>query len=1050
MKLANFSVHRPVTILMIMIALVIVGSIAVPLLPVDLYPNLEIPSATVSVSWSGASPGQIEQQITKPIENAMATVTGVTSISSNSRTGSSNVTLQFNYGTNIDQATLTMRDKLDRVRRQLPSDADAPVVSRVDPNSTPIMTLALYGKTDLVTLRDIADNIVSPDVQRSDGVASVGVTGGRVRQIQILVEPSRLQQYNISFSTLVSALGNDNSSTDAGLVNKGSQLVPLHIDGDFKSIADIGKVQVQLGRGQTIALSELGKIIDTYQDVTLEARKDGEASVSLSVLKQSDGNTVSVSSNIQQSLQEIQSKLPEGMHIAVLNDSAKFIRDSLRTVVEHTLLGGVFSVIILLFFLRSVRATLIIGVVIPISIISTFSMMYFSHQTINTITLGGLALGLGSLVDFAVVVLESIFRKRHEGLSPEEAAKVGTAEVGTAVMASALAQIAVFAPTAFISGLVKQFFWPMALVVCFSHIAAWFAAVTLVPMLAAKILRKKVDEELPAGRSFNPLIWFGRGMERVTGVYGRLLKWSMLHRWVIISITVILFAGSVYSVRFVGSELTPKTDQGQVNLNINLPQGTDFAVTNQVATTLETRLKDVPEIDSVFTSVGSAGGGAFQSSATNTGSIQIRLKPLSERKKTTDQVAEQIRTLTTGFAGAQIGVSVPAGVRLPGIGGGGNFGGGDIQVNLSGPDLAVLQKLGDLVAQEITSVDGTRNVQNTLDRSIPQFNLTIDRDAAAHYGVSLRDVMSALRTAYQGSVATQFKTASSQISVLVKYPNDFTNKLENFNNVTINTAGGTVVPVSLIAKVEPGTGPAQIRRQDQNRVATVQASVFGASVGEVSALVKQKIDAIQPPDGYQVTLGGQQTSQNDSFKSLYLVLLLSIALVYMVMASQFESLYGPFIIMFSLPPTFVGAILGLLVTHRTINMNSIIGMIMLIGIVVNNAIVLIDYTNQLRAKGMPLFDALLEAGKIRLRPILMTTATTVLAMLPLVIGFGDGAETQASMATVVAFGLTLSTLITLVLVPVVYTLLDGWKDGIARRFKRKPAALQEQTSTTSV
>jgi HAE1 family hydrophobic/amphiphilic exporter-1 len=1046
-KLANFSVRRPVSIFMIMVALVIVGAIAIPLLPVDLYPNLEIPSANVSVSWSGASPGQIEQQITKPIENAMATVSGVTSISSNSRTGSGNVTLQFNYGTDIDQATLTMRDKLDRVRRQLPTDADAPVVSRVDPNSTPIMTLALYGKTDLVTLRDLADNVVSPDVQRSDGVASVGVTGGRVRQIQILVEPSRLQQYNISFSTLTSALGNDNSSTDAGLVNKGAQLVPLHIDGDFKSTADIGKVQVQLGKGQTIALSELGQIIDTYQDVTLEARKDGESSVSLSVLKQSDGNTVSVSSNIQKSLQAIQSKLPEGVHIAILNDSAKFIRNSLNTVVEHTLLGGVFSVIILLFFLRSIRATLIIGIVIPISIISTFSMMYFGHQTINTITLGGLALGLGSLVDFAVVVLESIFRKRHEGLSPEEAAKVGTAEVGTAVMASALAQIAVFLPTAFISGLVKQFFWPMALVVCFSHIAAWFAAVTLVPMLAAKMLRGKVDEELPKGKSMNPFIWFGKGLNHLTNMYSKLLRWSMIHRWVILTITVVLFAASVYSVRFVGSELTPKTDQGQVNVNMNLPQGTDFAVTNQVASTIESRLKSIPEIDSVFTSVGSSGGGAFQSASTNTGSIQIRLKPLSERKKSTDQVAEQVRSLTTGFAGATIGVSIPSGVSLPGLGGGGGFGGGDIQVSLSGPDLAILQKLGDLVEQEISSVDGTRNVQNTLDRSIPQFNLTIDRDAAAHYGVSLKDVMTALRTAYQGSVATQFKTASSQISVLVKYPNDFTNKLENFNNITINTSAGTNVSVSQIAKVEPGTGPAQIRRQDQNRVATVQASVFGASVGEVSAKVKEKIDAIQPPDGYQVTMGGQQKSQNDSFKSLYLILILSVVLVYMVMASQFESLYGPFVIMFSLPPTFIGAILGLIVTHRTINMNSIIGMIMLIGIVVNNAIVLVDYTNQLRNKGMPLFDALIEAGKVRLRPILMTTATTVLAMLPLVIGFGDGAETQASMATVVAFGLTLSTLVTLVLIPVVFTLLDDWMSSIKKRFKRTPAS--QETGTTA-
>ncbi|UJF31316.1 efflux RND transporter permease subunit [Paenibacillus hexagrammi] len=911
------------------------------------------------------------------------------------------------------------------------------------------MTLALYGDKDLVTLRDLADNIVSPEVQRADGVASVGVTGGRVRQIQILVDPSKLQQYNISFSTLTSALGNDNTSTDAGLVNKGQQLVPLHIDGEFKSVADISKVQVQLGKGQTIALGEIGQIIDTYQDVTLEARKDGQPSVSLSVLKQSDGNTVSVSDNIQKAVKEMQAKLPEGVHVAVLSDQAKFIRSSLNTVVEHTLMGGVFSVIILLLFLRSIRATLIIGMVIPISIISTFSMMYFGHQTINTITLGGLALGLGSLVDFAVVVLESIFRKRHEGMSPEEAAKAGTAEVGTAVMASALAQIAVFAPTAFIDGLVKQFFWPMALTVCFSHIAAWFAAVTLVPMLAAKILRGKVDEELPKGRSVNPMVWFGRALQGITNVYSRLLRWSLTHRWVVILVTVVLFGASVYATRFIGSELTPKTDQGQVNLFVNLPQGTDFDVTNKVASTLEERLKSVPEIDSVFTSVGSAGGGAFQSSATNTANIQIMLKPIGERKKSTDQVAEQVRGLTTGFTGAQIGVNVPSGVRLPGLGGGGGFGGGDIQVNLSGPDLAILQKLGDLVEEEISSVEGTRNVQNTLDRAIPQFNLTVDRDAAAHYGVSLRDVMTALRTAYQGSVATQFKTASTQISVLVKYPNDFTNKLENFNNISITTSSGAIIPVSLIAKVEPGTGPAQIRRQDQNRVASVQASVFGASVGEVSAKVKEKIDAIQAPDGYQVTMGGQQQSQSSSFQSLYLILILSVVLVYMVMASQFESLYGPFIIMFSLPPTFIGAILGLLVTHRTINMNSIIGMIMLVGIVVNNAIVLVDYTNQKRKAGMSLPDALMEAGKVRLRPILMTTATTVLAMLPLVIGFGEGAETQASMATVVAFGLSLSTLVTLVLIPVVYTLLDGWMDGVKKRFKRKPAAIQDSGATAS-
>lgn len=1039
---------------MIMIVLVMIGSIALPLLPVDLYPNLEIPTANVSVTWSGASPALVEQQITKRVEATMATLSGVTGISSNSRTGASSVSVDFNYGTNLDQAVLSMRDKLDRLKRSLPSDADAPVVSRVDPNSTPVLTLALYGKTDLITLRDLADNVVSPAVQQVDGVASVGVTGGRVRQVQILIDPVKLQQYNISFSTVSSALGNDNSSTDAGLINKGSQLVPLHIDGQFKSVAEIGKVQVQLGRGQTIALGDLGQIVDTYQDVTMEARKDGQPSVSLSVLKQTGGNTVSVSDNIQKSLKSIQSKLPNGVQIAVLSDQAKFIRQSISTVVDHTLLGGVFSVLILLLFLRSVRATLVIGIVIPISVISTFSLMYFSGQTVNTITLGGLALGLGSLVDFAVVVLESIFRKRHEGMDPDEAAKIGTKEVGTAVMASALAQIAVFAPTAFINGLSRQFFWPMALTVGFSHIAAWFAAVTLVPMLAAKFLKRNIDEELPTGKSWNPFVWFGRGINRLTRAYARLLRWSLLHRPVIVATTVALFAASIYSARFVGSELTPKTDAGQVNVFMNLAQGTSFELTNQLASKIENKIKDIPEVDTIFTNVGSQGGGAFQSAATNTASIQVMLKPLGQRKKSSDQVAEQIRALTQGNPGAQIGVNVPSGVRLPGLGGGGNFGGGDFSVSLSGPDLNVLQKLADLVVEEVSSVDGTRNVQNTLDRTTPQFNLTINRDAAAHYGVSLREVMTALRTAYQGNVATQFSTGNSQISVLLKYPNEFTNKIENFNNITINTSSGALVPLNQIAHVEPGAGPAQIRRQDQNRVATVQASVFGAAVGDVQAQVKAKIDAIQPPDGYQLKMGGQATQQNSAFKDLSFMLILSVVLVYMVMASQFESLYGPFVIMFSLPPTFVGAILGLLVTHRTINMNSIIGMIMLVGIVVNNAIVLVDYTNQLRKRGMPLFDALIEAGQVRLRPILMTTGTTVLAMLPLVIGFGEGAETQASMATVVAFGLVLSTMITLVLVPVVFTLLDGGAGAIKRSFRRlfkrppnKPSLPSDSTAT---
>lgn len=1012
---------------MVMIALLFVGGISVPLLPVDLYPNLSIPVAVVTTTWQGASPGEVESLISKPIEASMATISGVSEVDSTSRTGASLVIVRFNYGVNLDQATLSMRDKVDRVRRTLPTDADDPTVQRVDPNSTPVLTLALYGKIDPIQLRNLSDNIVSPSLQRVEGVASVGVSGGRIRQIQVLVDPNKLTQYNLSINQVVSALGNDNTSQDAGLVSKGSQLIPLHLNGDFRSVAEIQKVQIPLSKGQTVSLGQLAKIVDSYQDVSLEARKDGQQSVSLTILKQSDTNTVAASNNILNALPQIEKKLPKDIHIAVLNDQAKFIRDSINTVVQHTLLGALFSIFILALFLRSVRATLIIGVVIPIAVISTFSMMYFGNQTINTITLGGLALGLGSLVDFAVVVLESIFRKRNEGLSAIDAAKQGTAEVGTAVMASALAQIAVFLPVAFSNGIAQQIFLPMALTVSFSHAAALFASITLVPMLAAKLLKKPYDEELPKGRSLNPAVWFGRLMNRIYPGYGRILKWSLSHRKSVISLTLLLFAASLALVPLVGFELTPTTDQGQFSISMTLAQGTNFDTTNQLAARVEEQVRQIPEVSTIFTTVGSSNGGAFQTSSTNISNIQVTLKDATQRKRTTDQVVEQVRGIVRGIAGAQITVTASS----QGFGG---RGGADVQVTITGPDLRVLQKLGDSVADEIRSVQGTRNVINTLDRTTPEYDLTIDRDAAAHFGVSVKDIQTSLRTAYQGQVATKYKTGDSQIDVIVMYPETFTHQLENLNRVVVTTASGVQVPLSEVAKVVPGSGPAQIRRQNQQRQATVQASVFNAPTGTVNQQVSQKLAAIQPPDGYQIQIGGTQQDLTSSFKSLGLVLLASPILVYMVMASQFESLYGPFVIMFSLPPTFVGAMLGLAATHRTININSITGMIMLVGIVVNNAIVLVDYTNQLRKKGLTLQEALLEAGPVRLRPILMTTATTVLAMLPLVIGYGEGGETQASMATVVAFGLIFSTAVTLILVPVVYMILDNW---FSRRKSRK-------------
>ncbi|WP_028403274.1 efflux RND transporter permease subunit [Ectobacillus panaciterrae] len=1036
MKIANFSIRRPVTILMMMVALLIVGAISVPLLPVDLYPNMNIPTVMIATSWNGASPGEVESQVTKKVEGAVATVAGVSQVSSTSQTGQSVVSVQFSYKTNLDQAVLALRDKLDRIRKSLPSDADTPTVVRADPNSQPILSLAIYGNLDPIALRSIADNTVSPAIQRTDGVASVNVSGGRVRQIQVLVDPNKLTEYGLSINSVVSALGNDNTSLDAGMVNKGSQLVPLHLNGDFRNVSDIQQVQIPVGKGSTIPLSQIAQINDSYQDVTVLTRKDGMQSVGISILKQSDSNTVSVATNVQQEVSKLQSTLPKGVHISVLSDQSQYIRDSIQTVVEHTLLGAAISILVLIFFLRSIRATFVIGVVIPIAIISTFSLMYFANQSINTITLGGLALGLGSLVDFAVVVLESIYRKRSEGYDAVEGAKRGTAEVGTAVIASALAQISVFGTAVFTTGMAQQIFLPMALVVVFSHIAALFAAVTLVPMLSSKWLKGNIEENTQ-GHPMNPVIWFQKGMNRLYKGYGTLLHWALHHRIIVVFCTILLFAGSIMLVPLVGSELMPSSDQGQLRVNINLTQGTNLDQTNKIASNAEELVRKIPEVATIYTTVGSGGGSSYQSNGTNTASLQVTLKPTSQRTKSTDNIVEEIRNELGSFPGAKVTVNTVSQAFGKMGGGNGGSGGGDVEVDVTGPDLHVLQQLGDLVARDMNRVKGVRNAVSSLDRSAPEYQLTIDRVAAAHYGVAVKDILTSLRTAYQGAIATGFNTADSQVDVVVKYPESFSNELANLKNVVITSSNGTQVPLSEVSSIQLTSSPAKIQRQNQQRTVAVQASVFGVDAGTVTKQVQQQVSQIQAPDGYHIVMGGQQKDMNQSFQNLGLMLGLSVLLVYMVMAGLFESLYAPFVIMFSLPPTFVGAVIGLAVTHRTINMNSIIGMIMLMGIVVNNAIVLIDYTNQLRKQGYSLQDALLQAGPIRLRPILMTTGITVLAMLPLVIGLGAGAETQASMATVVAFGLTFSTLVTLVLVPVVYTIFDQWISKFKMRFRPK-------------
>lgn len=1021
MKIARFSIRRPVTLLMVVAAVLLTGTLAMLGLPVDFYPKLDIPTANINVSWNGASPSQVESQITVKVEAAVSAVPNVQSVTSVSRTGASVVTVQFGYGTDMDEAALAIRDKMDRLRRQLPPDADAPVVTKADPSSLPIMSLALHGDASAEELRRLADSTVSTAIQQADGVASVQVSGGTVRQIVVEADPERLSAYTIPITTLVTALSNENLSIDAGRVDQDGLSVPVHFSGEFRSVEEIGETRIPAGKGRTVPLKELAAVRDTYQETTQEFRYNGKAGVSLSVMKQSDGNTVQVSEQVRASLTELQDQLPPGVEISTVSDQSVFIGQSIRTVIEHTVLGGAFAVILLLLFLGHFRATLVISLVIPVSVMGTFGLMSISDQTLNTVTLGGLALGLGSLVDFAVVVLESIFRKRSQGFSPKEAAVLGTQEVGLAVTASALAQIVVFLPTLFIAGIVKQIFLPLALVVIFSHVAALIGALTLVPMLAAFMLRHEMNHDPSRGSKLNPLRWFGKLMNAVTSGYVRLLGLALRRKWAVYLLTGAVLAASVPLIRHVDRELLPKTDDGLIGITIQAPAGTTFTGTDAVVKQVESKLEGLPELERVYVSVGSAGGNnANAAAASNTASVQLQLVPLAERSKSTEAVAEEVRSLLADVSGAEFRISSSSALRL-----GGGSGAADVQVNLFGPDMAVLQSLGEEVERTIAGVPGVRDAVSTLGSGLPEYDLRINREAAAANGITTKEVAAAVRTAYQGTVSTQYRTDDGQLSVLVRYPEDYTSQLDNLKSLKLATSSGTQVRLDQIADIGPGVGPVQIKRDNQERTAAVQASVIGNAVGSVSKEVKSKIAGIPLPEGYRLEMGGQQSQMAESFQSLGMMLILSVILVYMVMAGQFESWMSPFVILFSLPPTLTGALLGLYLTDRTINMSSLIGMVMLVGLVVNNAIVLIDYAIERRKEGMALHEALLEAGRVRLRPILMTAGATVLAMLPLVVGGGEGSESQASMATVVSFGLMLSTLVTLILVPVTYSVLCG-------------------------
>lgn len=1015
LNLSKLSVKRPVTITMIVLIIVILGGISLTKLPIDLFPEIEVPVAVVSTSYSGTGPQEIENLITKPIEGAVSTVGKIDSVNSISFEGTSLVIAQFNFGTDMDLAALEIREKVDLIKGFLPEDSNDPMVLKIDPNSMPIMQIALSSEGDLTGLQSLAEDTFSQRLERLDGVASVSTGGGFTNEIEIAVDQGELSKYNLSINQLSQLIGASNMNLPGGTVNKGDLKFAVRVVGEFHSIDEIENMPIPLATGDVIKLKDIAQVGLTQKDISSMSKINGRDSINISIQKQSGKNTVQVANLINKEIESLRKDYPD-VDINVVMDTSTFIKDSINTVAKNAIFGSLLAILVLYIFLKNLRTTLIIGISIPISLIASFILLYFNGITLNMMTLGGLALAVGMLVDSAIVVLENIFRFRTEGHSKIDAAIEGASEVGMAITASTLTTIAVFIPIVFIEGMVGTIFKDFALTVTLSLGASLIVSLTLIPMLSSKILT--VDEYKVKKRRFEKVYnIFDRVFLKIENSYKNILDKSLNNRKKIIILSILIFVGSIVSLFGVGMEFLPATDEGLISINVSLPLGSEIDKTNKITHTIEDKISAIQEIDVIFTNVGSGdilmGGG----SSSNGASITVGLVKLVDRDRSTAQVAEEIRGLVKDIAGAKISVSETSSMGMI-------TSGSPISISIKGDELDVLEDISNHFKDIIESVEGTREVKTSFSDAVPEVEILVKKDIAATYGLTAAQVASSVRGGASGVTVTRYKDRGEEIDVVIRPLEDVTNNINSFEQMDITTPTGVNIPLSQVAELSIIKGPIQISREGQERVVTVTSQIVGRDLRSITTDIESKIQMYNMPKGYSYSFGGENKEMIEAFTQLGLALVLAIILIYMVMAAQFESLIYPFIIMFTVPLAFSGGAFALFITRRALGVTGLIGVIILAGIVVNNGIVLIDYINVLRKEGKERHEAIAIAGPVRLRPILMTTLTTILGLVPLALGIGEGSELMAPMGTVVIGGLTLSTVLTLVLVPVLYTIFD--------------------------
>jgi hydrophobic/amphiphilic exporter-1 (mainly G- bacteria), HAE1 family len=1035
MGITDTSIKRPIATTMVYLIVIVLGIVGFRYLPVDLLPPIEFPRLTVQTSYSNVGPEEIETIITDRIENALAGVANVEEITSRSSEGSSNVTLNFAQNTNLDEAANDVRAALDRVRRSLPDEADTPRVRKFDPNDSPIVILGAQSTRPLDDLTQILEEDISKRIEQVPGVGSIDVWGGVYREIRVNLKRDRLSASGLTATDVQNAIVAENNTMPGGNVKDGLTELYVRTLGEFTNISQIGETIITRVDGQPIRVNDVASVEDSYRDVGRVIHVNDIPMIRMGIRKQTGANTVAVSEGIHREIERINAERDD-INLLVVTDQSEFIQDSIDNVQQAAIWGALLAIIVLYLFLRNGSTTFIISTAIPVSIVATFGLLYFTGLTLNQMSFGGLALGVGLIVDNAIVVLENIVRLRGKGRSLAESSLIGTKEVGGAIIASTITTSVIFLPVVFMQTITGTMFQELALVVVFALACSLLVALTLVPMLASKFMTIRPESELTEKDKG----WFQKLFERFENRYGNFLEGAIRRRYTVFTLAVILVAGSFYGMRFIDTELAPETEADEIRIDFFMGDGMNIAVANQYLEELTEKVMEIAPMDQVkYTSTEVRSGRA---------QVTLNLVDVSERTVSSFALADEIRNQIEGsIPGGNFRVSAQSGLwilrRVFGSG-------GDeaVQLQLRGHDMELASELADDIRIRMERIPEIRGVRSDRENRRPEQNVVFDRERIAALGLTGREVAQAIQANVGGARAGVFRQSGSEYDIMVRLQESDRMSTLDLDNISVRAANGETVPVSSVIKQEPGEGPDTITRINGQRVTYITANLeSGVPLGRAVEKIQSELSDFPLPAGFSIVYGGEYEEQQRAQTDFLISILMALGLIYMVMAAQFERFLDPLIVMFSVPVAVVGIIPTMILTNTTFNMQSIMGIIMLIGIVVNNAIVLVDYINLMRRdKELNVFKAVVESGKLRLRPILMTTLTTVLGLLPLSFGWGAGGEIQASLARVVIGGLTASTLITLVLIPVIYISANDIKEYI--RVKRE--AWQESRETAAV